>query len=477
MAKKRVLGKNPFASGAAESAADGGKSEPAPAQRTAGKAKAKAKPKAAPKGARAKPASAPRPAALKAAVAAAAQTIEHEHKHEHEHDRGTREGDGKTNGTQGHAMPPVAVPIEAAPIEAAPPEVEEDSLDGDEPDEPAYGADAAVRPTDAPGEPDYGPSLDHKVRDESSRRGLTDEFRQLERFIRERVLPTAPGGSERRRLPLEFLWRRWRDLAMIDRSDYVDEFGRDPMYTARVEPMLDFLYRRYFRVEVIGIENVPTAGRGLVVANHSGTLPYDGAMVMHAIKRDHPAHRDVRPLVEDFVFHFPFLGTFMNRVGGVRACQENAERLLLQDQLAAVFPEGVKGIGKLYRDRYRLQRFGRGGFIKLALRTDSPIIPCAILGAEEIHPMIGKVTWLAKTIGVPYIPITPTFPWLGPLGAIPLPTKWTIAFGAPLYFNDEYGREGADDRILVNRLSENVRTRIQEMLDGLQKGRKSVLLG
>ncbi len=463
MAKKRVLGKNPFSSTPAEPVTDAGRATTAapkakPASKKAKQEKAKPAPKA-------KPAAGPKAkVAAKAPLAPAAPS-------EQEHER--EEVGGRTNGTHGHALPPVAVPLETAP----PPESDEDALDGDDADEPAYGADAAVRPTDAPAEPDYGPSLDRKVRDESSRRGLTDEFRQLERFIRERVLPTAPGGSERRRLPLEFLWRRWRDLAMIDRSDYVDEFGRDPMYTARVEPVLDFLYRRYFRCEVIGIENVPTAGRGLIVANHSGTLPYDGAMVMHAVKRDHPAHRDVRPLVEDFVFHFPYLGTFMNRVGGVRACQENAERLLLQDQLAAVFPEGVKGIGKLYRDRYRLQRFGRGGFIKLALRTDSPIIPCAILGAEEIHPMIGKVTWLAKTIGVPYIPITPTFPWLGPLGAIPLPTKWTIAFGAPLYFNDEYGREGADDRILVNRLSENVRTRIQEMLDGLQKGRKSVLLG
>ena len=492
MAKKRVLGKNPFAPAVAEPARAtpaSGKARPAPTARAAakakgaekskGKGKAQSRPRPAPK---ARPARAGAPAEPVVAAPVAAEPVEHDPIEREPIDQEPpreQERGGRTNGTHGPALPPVAVPIEATAAEHAPAEAESDAPGSDEleADEPAYGADAAVRPTDGPAEPDYGPSVDRRVRDEGSRRGLTDEFRQLERFIRERVLPTAPGGSERRRLPLEFLWRRWRDLAMIDRSDYVDEFGRDPMYTARVEPVLDFLYRRYFRVEVVGIDNVPAAGRGLIVANHSGTLPYDGAMVMHAVKREHPAHRDVRPLVEDFVFHFPYLGTFINRVGGVRACQENAERLLLQDQLAAVFPEGVKGIGKLYRDRYRLQRFGRGGFIKLALRTDSPILPCAILGAEEIHPMIGKVTWLAKTIGVPYIPITPTFPWLGPLGAIPLPTKWTIAFGAPLYFNDEYGREGADDRILVNRLSEHVRARIQEMLDGLQRQRKSVLLG
>jgi len=133
-------------------------------------------------------------------------------------------------------------------------------------------------------------------------------------------------------------------------------------------------------------------------------------MVMHAVRRDHPARRDVRPLVEDTVFHLPFLGPLMNRIGGVRADPENAERLLCKDELVAVFPEGEKGMGKLWRERYRLQRFGRGGFVKLALRTASPIIPVAVVGAEEAAPMLGKVTWFAKNIGIPWIPVTPTFP-------------------------------------------------------------------
>jgi len=339
------------------------------------------------------------------------------------------------------------------------------------------GAEAAPHPAaDHPPPPEYGRTLDHEVRQEAARRGLVDEFRLVERWVRERIQPEPPAG-ERRRLPLEFLWRRWRDIAMRDRSDFVDEFGRDPMYAARVEPLIRFIYEKYFRVELEGCEHIPHVGRGLIVANHSGTVPYDGAMIMYAVRKEHGSHREVRPLVEDFVFHFPYLGTFINRIGGVRACQENAERLLLQDQLVAVFPEGIKGIGKLYRERYQLQRFGRGGFIKLALRTDSPIIPAAVVGAEEIHPMLTKVSWLAKSVGIPYIPITPTFPWLGPRGLVPRPTKWYLRFGEPLPFNTEYGARGAEDRILVNRLSEQVRSRIQEMVDERLSRRRSVLFG
>jgi 1-acyl-sn-glycerol-3-phosphate acyltransferase len=337
-------------------------------------------------------------------------------------------------------------------------------------DDVYFGAEAAP----APG--DYGPALDTRKEIPYTRKTITEEVRELERRIKQNLTPAFPI-EHRRQLPFEFVWKRWRALAMRDRSDVVDEFGRDPLYAGRVEPLLQFLYEKYFRVEARGLENIPAGGRALIVANHSGTLPYDGAMLMYAVREKSPDRRDVRPLVEDFVFHFPYLGTFINRIGGVRACQENAERLLEQDQLVAVFPEGIKGIGKLYRERYRLQRFGRGGFIKLALRTGAPIIPCAIVGAEEIHPMVGKVTWLAKSIGVPYIPITPTFPLLGPLGLLPLPTKWSLAFGKPLDYAERYGAEAADDRILVNKLSETVRIAIQDMIDESLAQRKSILFG
>jgi len=200
-------------------------------------------------------------------------------------------------------------------------------------------------------------------------------------------------------------------------------------------------------------------------------------MIMYAVRFCHPAHRDIRPLVEDFVFHFPYLGVAMNRIGCVRACQENAERLLESDQVIAVFPEGIKGIGKRYSKRYQLQRFGRGGFIKLALRSQAPIIPAAVIGAEEIYPMLTKVTWLAKYLGIPYVPITPTFPWLGPIGALPIPTKWTIRFGEPIDIAGRHGQDAYQDRILVNKLTETIRSTIQAMVDDTLSSRRSIIFG
>jgi 1-acyl-sn-glycerol-3-phosphate acyltransferase len=301
------------------------------------------------------------------------------------------------------------------------------------------------------------------------------ELRELERRIEQHRTPAFPIDL-RRRLPLEGVWRRWRALAMWGRSDVVDDFGRDPRATARWEWLFEFLYSRWFRVETTGLEHIPDRGRALLVANHAGSLPYDSAMVMHAVRRDHPARRDVRPLVEDTVFHLPFLGPVMNRIGGVRADPENAERLLMKDELVAVFPEGEKGMGKLWKDRYRLQRFGRGGFVKLALRTAAPIIPVAVVGAEEAAPMLGKVTWFAKNIGIPWIPVTPTFPWLGPAGLLPLPSKWYVAFGAPIDLGKAHGPAAAEDRLLVNKLADQIRTRIQEMIEELLGRRRSPVL-
>jgi len=262
------------------------------------------------------------------------------------------------------------------------------------------------------------------------------------------------------------------EVGMRFRAEEVDPFGFDPVYWDKVEPVFEFLFDNYFRVELSGTENVPAKDRVLLVANHSGTLPYDGAMLKVAIENRHPSARPVRFLVEDFVFHFPFLGAFMNRIGGVRACQDNARRLLENEQLVVVFPEGVKGIGKLFKHRYQLQRFGRGGFIKLALRTNSPIIPVAVVGAEEIHPMLARLGWLARTLKLPYIPVTPTFPFLGPLGALPLPSKWLIEFGKPLPLS-QYTAADADDALKVMQLSEKVRSTIQQMVDELLKKRES----
>lgn len=299
------------------------------------------------------------------------------------------------------------------------------------------------------------------------------ELREMERRFEAQGNPL--WIDLRKHLPLEAVWRRWRQLAMWGRSDVVDDFGRDPRATARWEWLFEFLYSRWFRVEASGLEHIPARGRALLVANHAGTLPYDSAMVMHAVRRDHPARRDVRPLVEDTVFHLPFLGPIMNRIGGVRADPANAERLLEHDELVAVFPEGEKGMGKLWKDRYRLQRFGRGGFVKLALRTGAPIIPVAVVGAEEAAPMLGKVTWFARNIGIPWIPVTPTFPWLGPAGLLPLPSKWFVAFGPPIDLGAS-GPAAADDRLLVNRLADQIRTQIQQMVEGLLEKRRSPLM-
>ena len=288
--------------------------------------------------------------------------------------------------------------------------------------------------------------------------------------------PESVFDTARELLSSDFYLRKWGKLAMRGRSEEVDDFGFDPIYDAKLKPVLDFLYGTYFRVETVGIENVPAAGRCLLVANHSGTLPLDGVMIKAAVKRGHSAPRDVRWLTEDFIYHFPYLGSAMNRLGAVRACQENAERLLDKEQLVAVFPEGVKGIGKLFAERYRLQRFGRGGFIKLCLRTGTPIVPVAVVGAEETSPLLFKIEHLSKALGVPYIPVTPTFPILGPLGLLPAPTKWRILFGEPLDLSP-YGPEAADDEILVGKLAERVRAAIQGMLDRAVGARKSVFFG
>lgn len=292
-------------------------------------------------------------------------------------------------------------------------------------------------------------------------------------------VPTPPESvfdTARELLSTDFYLRKWGRLAMRGRSEEVDDFGLDPIYDAKLRPALDFLYRTYFRVETIGIDNVPSSGRCLLVANHSGTLPLDGVMLKHAVKREHPEPRDVRWLTEDFIYHMPFLGSAMNRLGAVRACQENAERLLAKEQLVAVFPEGVKGIGKLFAERYRLQRFGRGGFIKLCLRMGTPIVPVAVVGAEETNPLLFKIEHLSKALGVPYVPVTPTFPALGPLGLLPAPTKWRIQFGEPLDLSG-HGPEVAEDEILVGKLAERVRATIQGMLDRAVGTRKSVFFG
>jgi len=270
--------------------------------------------------------------------------------------------------------------------------------------------------------------------------------------------------------------KQWGREGLRSRSEEVDDFGLDPAYEGKIRPVAEFLYRHYFRTKTTGVENLPTRGRCIIVANHSGTLPLDGLMLRTALRMEGAGTRDVRWLAEDFLFYLPFAGVFMNRVGAVRACQENAERLLSKDHLVAVFPEGVHGIKKLYRERYKLQRFGRGGFIRLALRMRATIVPCAIVGAEETNPLLYRLEYLAGLVGLPYIPVTPTFPLLGPLGLLPAPSRWRISFGEPVSL-DHHGPEVADDHVLVGRLSDRVRGTIQAMLDSGVRERRSVWFG
>lgn len=308
---------------------------------------------------------------------------------------------------------------------------------------------------------DYGPPIP-SVLPES--RSVTRELRELERRVRARLSPAFPLET-RRRLPLGLLWRRYRDLALRSRSTSVDPFGRDPAYASRIAPVLEFLYARYFRTEVVGLEHIPSEGPAILVANHSGALPFDAAMLMYGIERDHSNRRRVRALIEDSIFHAPYIGTLLNRLGAVRACQRNARRLLDEGQLALVFPEGIKGMGKLYRDRYKLQRFGRGGFAKLALAARAPIIPVAIVGAEESQPVMARMGRVARALHLPYLPITPTFPLLGLLGLLPLPSKWKVRIGAPIDLSAEHPAEAAEDRVLVSQEASRIREQIQDMIN------------
>jgi 1-acyl-sn-glycerol-3-phosphate acyltransferase len=279
---------------------------------------------------------------------------------------------------------------------------------------------------------------------------------------------TPPSWDEQLAGVLEFLQRRLT-------GDYdTDEFGFDPDLTDHLLlPALRPWFQRWFRVETQGLENVPDVGGALVVANHSGTVPVDALMTTVALHDEHPGARRLRLLGADLVFQYPFVGSMARKFGVTLAAHEDAERLLSAGELVGVFPEGFKGVGKPFSERYTLQRFGRGGFVSAALRTGAPIVPCAIVGAEEIYPMIGNARTAARLLGLPYFPITPTFPLLGPLGAVPLPSKWFIAFGEPIE-TASYGAAAADDPMVVFNLTDQVRETIQHSLYRLLLQRRSV---
>lgn len=301
---------------------------------------------------------------------------------------------------------------------------------------------------------DYGPPIASQFPD-PARRNV--EVRNLERQVRERLTPlfVAPPLP---RLHLGGLVRTYRKLVLRRRGP-VDAFGRDPASVVRWRSVLEALYRRYFRVEVDGAGNIPERGAAILVANHGGVLPVDVLMLMEAVRLESPTGRAVRPLVENAIFHLPFLGVGMSRIGAVRANPDNARRLIDAGELVAVFPEGTQGSTKLLSERHELKRFGRGGFVKLAARNRVPLIPVAIIGAAESMPLIARLERVGRAFGLPALPITPTFPLLGPLGLLPLPARWRIHIGAPIT-----PPEDAGDHAAVKEVATAVRDAIEAQI-------------
>jgi 1-acyl-sn-glycerol-3-phosphate acyltransferase len=253
-----------------------------------------------------------------------------------------------------------------------------------------------------------------------------------------------------------------------------DRWGYDPDFATAAQPWLDFMYKRWWRVTTTGVERLPREGPALIVANHAGVVPWDASMMAAGIRRHEGAdYRHPRFLVLDWAFSLPWASVGIRRFGGVPASPHNALALLQEGHRVMVFPEGAKGVGKPFGRRYQLERFGRGGFIELALRAGAPIVPCAVVGSEEIYPKIGELPLIARLTGAPYFPITPTFPLLGPLGLVPLPSKWLIAFGEPIE-TASYGPGAAEDPMLVFNLTDQVRETIQHSLYQLLLQRRGV---
>lgn len=265
---------------------------------------------------------------------------------------------------------------------------------------------------------------------------------------------------------LAFLRRR------ITGDYHVDEFGFDRDLAEHIiAPPLRALYESWFRVQMDGLSHVPSTGGALIVANHAGVFPIDGAMLALGLLDHHPAHRPLRTLAADLLFNVPFAGEIARKAGVTLACSADAHRLLDAGELVGVFPEGYKGIGKPFSKRYQLQRFGRGGFVATALAAKVPIVPCAIVGSEEAYPKIGELKILARLLGLPYFPITPLFPWLGPLGLVPLPSKWMIRFGEPIDTTQLAGGMDLDDPTVLLDFSERIRADLQQSVNDLRSER------
>jgi 1-acyl-sn-glycerol-3-phosphate acyltransferase len=311
----------------------------------------------------------------------------------------------------------------------------------------------------------------------TSRHGLTRESPLLGYHPHAGVLDLPPDPEPAPEQPVEL-----RDLREPVPGDepgrQLDDWGRSQRVLDRLEPLLDFYYHHWFRVETEGVEHVPAEGGALIVSNHSGALPPDGPMIMQAIHHEHPTPRPVYMLGEHWFKGYPGAGLLTNKIGLVAAHPANAQRLLHDEgRLVLVFPEGQKGSRKLYWQRYRLRRFGRGGFVRTAMRAGVPIVPVAVLGAEEAMPIFANIPALQKLTGLIYFPVNHAFPQFGLAAALMyLPAKFKIRFLEPVDLSG-YPPEDADDLALVQALGEEIRTRIQLELDELRSSRRSVWFG
>jgi len=291
-------------------------------------------------------------------------------------------------------------------------------------------------------------------------------------------LPVQEPGGPLRAAPEPDLRELRRLLPRPEPERHVDDWGRSQRVLDAFMPLLDFYYRYWFRVDVEGIDNVPSEGGALLVANHSGALPPDAPMVMQAIRHEHPNPRPLYMLGEHWFKGYPLVGMLANKLGLVAAHPANAQRLLRDEQrLVIVFPEGQKGTRKVFWQRYRLRRFGRGGFVRTAILAGVPIVPVAVVGAEEAMPIFAHVPLLQRLTGLIYFPINHAFPHFGlAAGLMYLPAKFRIRFLEPIDMA-RYDRSDADDAAFVQHLAEDVRSRIQRELDAMVNARRSVWLG
>ena len=251
---------------------------------------------------------------------------------------------------------------------------------------------------------------------------------------------------------------------LVDGETTYDHFGFCPETIRNAFPWFQALYRWYFRVRSEGHEHVPVEGPAVLVANHGGLLPFDGAMTVMDILLHSDPPRLARAIVDRWAGSLPWLNIFYARVGQVIGTRENFADLLDDGQLVLVFPEGMEGVRKPITQRYRLQAF-RVGFVEQALRARAPIVPMAIVGSDDQAPILYDLKPLARAFGLPFLPVTPTFPWLGPLGLLPYPVGYRIVYGEPLCFHERFGPEGANDARLVRYLANQVRRAVQLLLD------------